>query len=176
MTQDEVAALFDTLMVAVRRLVDARMGHAVKSEICTVRYVEDNNVYIRQSSNVTTPIYINPSSMAQLDDGDIRVPNISGHVLVAGDAVEAVYTSSIDDAVIVRKIVYSPVDPGGGHSDVEPSDALPKMDGTGSYSDGASPGVASTYSRGDHTHPSDSSKLAVGAMMTNQEIENILSR
>ena len=114
MTQDEVIELLDTLMVAVNKLIDVKLGKAVKSEICIVRYVEDYNVYVRQSSNVNAPTYANPSSTAQLDDGDMHLPNISGHILVAGDGVEVAYTTTIEDGVIVRKLVYAPVVPGGG--------------------------------------------------------------
>ncbi len=113
MTQDEAAALLDALMVAVNRAIDARLGDVAKSEICIVRYVDGNNVYIRQLSNVSEPTYASPASISQLDDGDILIPNISGHTLVVGDSVEVVYASAIDDAVIARKLAYSPVDPSG---------------------------------------------------------------
>ncbi len=174
MTQDEVIELLNTLMVAVNKLVDVKIGKAVKSEICIVRYVEDYNVYVRQSSNVNAPTYANPSSTAQLDDGDMHLPNISGHILVAGDGVEVAYTTTIEDGVIVRKLVYAPVVPGGGGGDVNPSDAMPQMDGTGPGG-GGSAGIASTYARGDHVHPPNSNKLSIGAIMTNQDIENIMN-
>lgn len=174
MTQEETVELLDTLMIAVNRLVDVKLGAVVKSEICIVRYVEDYNVYVRQSSNINTPTHATPASIAQLDDGDFRLPNISGHILVAGDGVEVAYTTNIEDGVVVRRLIYAPVVPGGGGSDVDPSDAMPQMDGTGPGG-GGSAGVASTYARGDHIHPPNSNKLSVGAIMTNQDIENIMN-
>lgn len=158
MTQDEVRELLNTFMIAVSKLVDAKSSGYVRSEICEVRFIDDLNVYVRPYSDVSTPTHISPSIVDDLDDGDIRIPNISGHALVAGDAVEILYTTNIEDAVIVRKVVYDPVDPGGGGGggggDIEPYTSNPHMDGT------ASPGSSSKYSRGDHVHPTDTSRMA----------------
>lgn len=154
MTQDEVAEILNTLMVAVSKLIDAKAGGIVKQELCVVRFIDDHNIYVRPYSDVSEPIYESPASVSQLDDGDVRVPNISGQPLAVGDGVEIAYTSSIDDAVILRKVVYTPVDPGGGGGGGggEPYDSNPQMDGT------ASPGISSKYARGDHVHPKDASK------------------
>lgn len=70
---------------------------------------------------------------------------------------------------------------GGGGSTVYPSNAMPKMDGRdvdGSQSDTPDqpgPGTSTLYARGDHRHPSNARKLNIGAIMTNQDIENVLS-
>lgn len=162
MTQDEVRELLNTFMIAVSKLVDAKSSGYVRSEICEVRFIDDLNVYVRPYSDVSTPTHISPSIVDDLDDGDIRIPNISGHALVAGDAVEILYTTNIEDAVIVRKVVYDPVDPGGGGGggggDIEPYTSNPHMDGT------ASPGSSSKYSRGDHVHPVDTSRASASEL------------
>lgn len=158
MTYDECKELLATLMEAVVKQVDARLSGAVKSEVGIVRLVDDNNVYVRPSSDVSTPSYNSPASTAQLDDGDIVMPNISGHTLEVGDGVEVMYTTTVDNAVIVRRLIYAPVTPGGGGgggTSAEPSNATPQMDGA------ASAGTSSKYSRGDHVHPSDTTRASV---------------
>lgn len=112
MTYNECKELLSTFMEAVSRLVDAKLSTAVKSEVGVVRLVDDYNIYVRPSSDVAAPTYSSPTSTSQLDDGDIAMPNISGQALLAGDGVECLYTTSIGNAVIARKIDYSPVSPG----------------------------------------------------------------
>lgn len=107
MTYDECQELLSTLMEAVARLVDTKLSSSVKSEVGIVRLIDGDNVYIRPSSDVSTPANISPASVAQLDDGDIVAPNISGNTLAVGDCVELLYTTTIDNAVIVRKIPYT---------------------------------------------------------------------
>lgn len=104
MTYDECQELLATFMEAVAKLVDARLSSSVKSEVGIVRLVDGGNVYVRPSSDVSTPTYSSPTSTAQLDDGDIAMSNISGRTLEAGDGVEVMYAASIDDAVIIRRI------------------------------------------------------------------------
>ena len=104
MTYDECKALIDVFMDAASKLFDAKSVGIVRSEICVVRFVSSGDVYVRPTSDVSTPMYITPSSTAQLDDGDMQVCNISGVTLSAGDCVEVYYMKSIDSGVIVRKI------------------------------------------------------------------------
>lgn len=106
MTYDECKELLATLMEAVVKQVDARLSGVVKSEVGIVRLIDGNNVYVRPSSDVSTPSYDSPTSTAQLDDGDIVMPNISGQTLEAGDGVEVMYTTTVDNAVIVRRVPY----------------------------------------------------------------------
>lgn len=160
MTYDECKELLATIMEAVVKQVDARLSGAVKFEVGVVRLVDDDNVYVRPSSDVSTPTYDSPTSTAQLDDGDIVMPNISGLTLEAGDGVEILYTTTVDNAVIARRLIYAPVPSGGGGgggSSAEPSNATPQMDGT------ASAGTSSKFSRGDHVHPSDTTRAPINS-------------
>lgn len=111
MTQEECRELLNTLMTAVNKVVDARLNTVPKSALCAVRYLDDGDVYVRPYSDISTPTYASPSSVSQLDDGDIKVVNISGQVLNVGDNVEVIYTASIADAAIIRKLSYTVVDP-----------------------------------------------------------------
>lgn len=75
-------------------------------------------------------------------------------------------TLSVDDRVVVMKqsgtyIVlgkFSYDNSGGG---AEPSTTVPAMDGT------ASTGSETTYARGDHVHPTDTTRAAVSTTVTN---------
>lgn len=155
MTQDEVREILNTLMEAVSRVFDAKALCTVKSEIGLVRLIDNDDIYVRPSSDVSTPLYATPVSVEQLDDGDIKIPNISGNALEVGDGVEIHYTGNIADAVIVRKLIYSPATPPSGGAD--PYNASPEMDGI------ASPGSLVKYARGDHVHPSDTNKANVNS-------------
>lgn len=51
--------------------------------------------------------------------------------------------------------VWTAIQQGGGGSDIDPYQQYPAMDGT------ASPGSSDNYARGDHVHPTDTSRAAV---------------
>lgn len=103
MTQDECQAIVELLMVAVNKQIDAKLAPVVKHENCVVRFVSESTVYVRQMYNLSTPDHATPSSVAELDDGDVPLPNVSGQTLTVGDAVEVLYTASITDGFVARK-------------------------------------------------------------------------
>jgi collagen type VII alpha len=67
----------------------------------------------------------------------------------------AVSANTGNQAVLgTDSLIFVPAPPAAA----SPSNAIPQMDGIGAA------GSATTYSRGDHAHPSDTSRLAVGAV------------
>lgn len=104
MTHEEGQELLNVLMDAVSRVVNARLSEVAKVISGSVRFVSGGSVYVRQSTDMSTPRVASPASVDDLDDGDVLLPNISGQSLTAGNDVEVLYTRSIADGVIIRKI------------------------------------------------------------------------
>lgn len=104
MTHDEGQELLNVLMDATSRVVNSRLSEVAKVISGSVRFVSGGSVYVRQSTDMSTPRVASPASVADLDDGDVLLPNISGQSLVAGDDVEVMFTRSIADGVITRKL------------------------------------------------------------------------
>ncbi len=104
MTNEEGKELLDVLMDAGAKVTNARYKTALKKEVATVRFVDGGDVYIRPVSDMSTPTVITPTSVSDLDPGDIAMPNITWQLLSFGDIVEVVYAQSLNDGCIIRKV------------------------------------------------------------------------
>lgn len=104
MTNEEGKELLDVLMDAGSKVTNARYKTALKKEVATVRFVDGGDVYIRPVSDMSTPTVITPTSVSDLDPGDIAMPNITWQLLSFGDIVEVVYAQSLNDGCIIRKV------------------------------------------------------------------------
>lgn len=103
MTNDEGKEFLDILMDAAGRVVDSRTNQLVHMEPATVRFLLGTFVYVRPISDISIPRVQTPSTINDLDDGDVKLPNISGSRLIFGDKVDVMYTGSIEFGFVVHK-------------------------------------------------------------------------
>lgn len=109
-------------------------------------------------------------SAAAYSRGDHRHPSDTSRLATAGGTMTGYLTllppTSANHAATKNYVDSEVAGAGGGGT---PSDANPQMDGA------ATPGTSTNYSRGDHRHPSDTSKqnTLVGTAIAGQNLKTV---